>query len=161
VAPDWDNYALIMGGAAGALTGLLFVAVSLNRDRIAGHSGLRRMAAHTLVQFMIPLLLSMALVLPGISATTLGVLLLILALLTGAYMLAGVGRGSALTGDTLEDRLARLLDRVSPNALVVLLMAVAGCLQLAGADGLYWAAGSGVVALVGGVTSAWLFLTHS
>ena len=37
---DWANFAVITGSAAGALTGLLFVAVSLNRDRIVGHAWL-------------------------------------------------------------------------------------------------------------------------
>ena len=36
--PGWENFAVISGSAAGALTGLLFVAVSLNRDRIVGHA---------------------------------------------------------------------------------------------------------------------------
>lgn len=39
--PGWENFAVISGSAAGALTGLLFVAVSLNRDRIVGHAALR------------------------------------------------------------------------------------------------------------------------
>jgi hypothetical protein len=32
---------------------------------------------------------------------------------------------------------------------------------LAGDDGLYWVAASGVLSLVGGVLNAWLFLTRS
>jgi hypothetical protein len=31
VAQDWSNFAVVVGSASGALTGLLFVAVSLNR----------------------------------------------------------------------------------------------------------------------------------
>jgi hypothetical protein len=61
----------------------------------------------------------------------------------------------------LEDRLARLVDKVSPNLVVLVLILVAGCLQLAGDDGLYWVAASSVLSLVGGVINAWLFLTRS
>ena len=43
----WDNFAVISGSAAGALTGLLFVAVSLNRDRIMSHPALRSEAGKT------------------------------------------------------------------------------------------------------------------
>lgn len=43
---------------------------------------------------------------------------------------------------------------------LVVLALVAGCLQLAGVDGLYWIAASSVVCLVSGVFNAWLFLTR-
>jgi hypothetical protein len=49
------GFAEVTGGADGALTGLLFVAVSLNASRIAGHRGLRSSAAQTLVLFLTPL----------------------------------------------------------------------------------------------------------
>jgi hypothetical protein len=123
VAQDWADFAVITGSAAGALTGLLFVAVSLNRERIAGHPALRGQAGQTLVLFMLPLLLSVLLVLPGWSAVALG---------TGLIVLAAV-----------------------------VLILVAGCLQCAGDDGLYWVAASSVLSLVSGVINAWLFLTRS
>lgn len=95
---EWANFAVITGGAAGALTGLLFVAVSLNSQRISRHAGLRAQAGQTLVLF---------------------------------------------------------------SLLVVLVFLVVGsCLQLAGDDGLYWAAASSAMSLIGGVASAWLFLTR-
>ena len=112
---DWANFATVTGSAAGALTGLLFVAVSLNRDRIVGHAGLRAEAAQTLVLFLVALLLAVLLVLPGISARTLGVVLVVVALVSGTAVngripvravaypglgarLAGLGAGSAGLG---------------------------------------------------------------
>jgi len=65
VVQDWSNFAVITGSAASALTGLLFVAVSLNRDRVVKHPALRGQAGQTLVLFVLPLLLSVLLVLPG------------------------------------------------------------------------------------------------
>jgi hypothetical protein len=157
---DWDNFSVIAGGASGALTGLLFVAVSLNRERIARHAGLRSQAAQTLVLFALPLLLSLLLTLPGLSPTALGGWLIVLAVVTGAAMTL-IGRGKAPTGDESEDRLARLVDRASPNLAVLVFVLVAGSLQLAGDDGLYWAAAASAISLIGGVTNAWLFLTRS
>ena len=37
MAVVWSDFATIAGSASGALTGLLFVAVSLNRERIAAN----------------------------------------------------------------------------------------------------------------------------
>jgi hypothetical protein len=161
VAQDWDNFAVIAGSAAGALTGLLFVAVSLNRDRIAGHPALRAQAGQTLVLFLLPLLMSILLVIPRTSPVSLGSEFVVLAAVaaTALTAIAHGGRTSP-TGDDSAARLARLIDRVSPNLLTMLLIVVAGCLQLAGDDGLYWFAAALVLCLVGGVVNAWLFLVR-
>jgi hypothetical protein len=157
---DWANFAVITGSAAGALTGLLFVAVSLNRERIAGHVALRAQAGQTLVLFMLPLLLSILLVLPGLSAEALGAGLIVLAVVA-AVILILIGREKTQAAGATEDVLARLIDKASPNLIAVLLILVAGSLQCAREDGLYWAAASAAMSLVSGVVNAWLFLTRS
>ena len=176
---DWANFATVTGSAAGALTGLLFVAVSLNRDRIVGHVGLRAEAAQTLVLFLVALLLAVLLVLPGMSARTLGVVLVVVALVSGTVLILlgrekpargpdeRRGRPASRDGEparfsylSAEDQLYRLLDTVSPNLFSMLCIIIAGCLQLAGGDGLYWLAAAVVLALGGGVVNAWLFLTR-
>jgi hypothetical protein len=117
-------------------------------------------AAQTLVLFLLALLLALLLVLPGISPRLLETVLVAVAIVSGTILLI-IGRGHEnVTGDGAEDRLARLLDRVSPNLVTMLLLTVAGCLQLAGVNGLYWLAAAEVLALFGGVINAWLFLTR-
>ncbi len=149
----WDNFAVISGSAAGALTGLLFVAVSLNRDRIVGHEALHGEAGQTLVLFLLALLLSLVLVIPGVSVRTLGVVLVAIALVAGTILsLIGrpgrdsigrrdpsqsrdAGRGRGMAGAEpagAADRLARLVDAVSPNLFTVLLITVTGCLSSPG-----------------------------
>ena len=176
---DWADFATVTGSAAGALTGLLFVAVSLNRDRIVGHAGLRAEAAQTLVLFLVALLLAVLLVLPGMSARTLGVVLVVVALVSATTLtLLGhekpdrgrdepQGRPPSRGGERAkfselgaEDQLYRLLDVASPNLFSMLCIIIAGCLQLAGGDGLYWLAAAVILALGGGVVNAWLFLTR-
>src|SRR5262249_50232671 len=130
--------------------------VSLNRERIARHAGLRSQVGQTLVLFSLPLLL----ILPGLSRAALGAWLIALAVVAAAALTA-IGRGKAPAGDASEDRLARLVDRASPTLAVLVFIGIAGSLQLADADGLYWAAASSAMSLIGGVTNAWLFLTRS
>jgi hypothetical protein len=179
VLQEWENFAVITGSAAGALTGLLFVAVSLNRDRIVGHAGLRAEAGQTLVLFIVALLLAVLLVIPGMSASTLGVVLVVVALVSGVTLSLigrnqsrpkrGESRGRPRSRDSerpkfsdlsAEDQLYRLLDAVSPNLLSMLSVLIAGCLLLAGGNGLYWLAAAVLLALGGGVVNAWLFLTR-
>ena len=172
VLPGWENFAVISGSAAGALTGLLFVAVSLNRDRIVGHAALRSEAGQTLVLFLLALLLSLLLVIPGTSPRLLGIVLVVLAVVSGAILIIiGRGRDDAArgrageaaadhAGEAAEDRLARLLDTVSPNLTAMLCITVSGCLEIAGDNGLYWLAAAVVLALGSGVINAWLFLTR-
>ena len=175
----WVNFATVTGSAAGALTGLLFVAFSLNRDRILGHAGLRAEAAQTLVLFLVALLLAVLLVIPGMSARALGIVLVAVALVSGAALIilgrakprsgpdeppgrprSRDGKRSNFSGLSAEDQLYRLLDVVSPNLFSTLCIVIAGCLQLAGGDGLYWLAAAVVLSLGGGVVNAWLFLTR-
>jgi hypothetical protein len=155
----WNDFAVIAGSASGALTGLLFVAVSLNRDRLAAAPALRSEAGQTLVLFLLPLIISIVLVVPGTPAWVLGLELVVIALVSGGAM-ALISYGKHAQGDGAEDRLARLLDSVSPNLATMLLTLVAGAIELAGSDGLYWLVPAIILALVGGVVNAWLFLTR-
>jgi len=154
----WTDLAVIAGSASGALTGLLFVAVSLNRDRLAGHPALQSQAGVTLVLFLLPLITSMVLVIPGTPSWVLGLELVTIAI-ASAVIMGVISPGKPPEGDEPEAVLARLLARFSPNLLTMLLVLVAGAIELAGADGLYWLAPALIAALVTGVANAWLFLT--
>jgi hypothetical protein len=159
VALVWSTFAGIAGSASGALTGLLFVAVSLNRERIAAHPALRAQAGQTLMLFLIALITSIVLAIPGTPDWVLGLELVAIAVVSGAAM-GWLSDGKRPAGEAPEDLLAQLLDRVSPNLLTMLLVLVAGFIELAGADGLYVLAPAIIVALVNGVVNAWLFLTQ-
>lgn len=57
----WSTFAVIAGGAAAALTGLLFVAVSIRIDVIAKSQELRNRAAQTLALFLTVLFIAILL----------------------------------------------------------------------------------------------------
>ena len=154
---EWDTFAVIVGGSAGALVGLLFVAISIHAGRIAESADLRGRAAQTLVIFAALLLIALLLAIPEQSQRVLGVEFLVLAVLVAVALI-------------LLDRLARNTDsprevastvkNVNPSTLTALGIPIAGGLMVAGIE---WADFVLVpvicAAMVGGLTSAYLLLT--
>lgn len=155
---NWSNFGEVVGASSGALVGLLFVAVSFNRDRIARSRSLRASASQTLVLFMLPLVVSILLLTPRQPRWVLGTELMALGV-TGGLILGIEGRGKKFPSTDEESSLERLLGRSSSNLLTTLSMLVAGATFVAGhGGGLYWLLPSVVLALVSGTLHAWWFL---
>jgi hypothetical protein len=124
----WETFAVIVGSSAAALLGLLFVAVSIRVDVIAGSPELRNRAAQTLGLFVMLLFIALLLALPGQKLRLLGAELIGLTAVTAAvlYLLDRRARSGA-SGQPV----GRLLDIVTPNAATsVLLLASAVVLAI-------------------------------
>jgi hypothetical protein len=156
---DWAGFAEMTGGASGALTGLLFVAVSLNASKIAGHRALRASAAQTLVLFLTPLIMAAALLTPGQPDWALGGELIAAGLITSAVLL-GISRVKHHVTVTDDDqRLLALFNRRGTNVMVMLLFVASGVILACGQGaGLYLLLPASLVAQVSGVLNAWYFL---
>jgi hypothetical protein len=152
----WHDFGVTVGGLAGALTGLLFVAVSIKSDTLAKSRSLSSRAAQTLVLFMTTALAAVVVVAPQPGAA-LGGELIALAALSGAALYILDRRG----GHDQSSGVARYIERASPNAITSVFFGVAGLTFLVTAGGgLYWLIPAVVTSLVGGVINAWLFLVR-
>ena len=152
----WGTFATISGGAAAALTGLLFVAVSIRIASVAQSQELRNRAAQTLTLFGTVLIVSVLLAIPGQAYRTLGAELVVLAVLSGAglYILDRRAKGAKS-----DQAIAPILDAVSPNTLTSALLLAAGIVLVLGERaGLYILVALVLAAFVGGIASTWLFL---
>ena len=155
---EWESFAVMAGGASSALTGLLFVAVSINRIAVKESPTLRASAAQTLVLLVTPLPIAAFLLTPGQPQWVLGLELIGLAGVV-ALTLIVVGRSKRQQSPTANSRLAGILDRRSPNLMTSVLLAAAGITYALGVGGgLYWLVPAVLAALLGGALNAWTFL---
>lgn len=154
---DWHDFATMIGGASGALTGLLFVAVSLNANRIAGHAGLRASAVQTLVLFITPLFIAAPLLAPHQPDWLLGAELMAIGLVAGLVLLDNHRVKRALTDEDL--RLINIFNRPAPNVIAMLLVMASGVVLATGQGaGLYLLLPAVIAAFGSGVLNAWFFL---
>ena len=152
----WLSFGEALAAVGGALTGLLFVAVSVKSNVLAASLGLRSRAAQTLVLFLTSVLIAVLLVAPQ-PAAALGWELLAVALVTGTALFILDRRA----GHSSDQGWARYIERFSPNTITAALVAVAGLTFLLKAGGgVYWLIPASVAGLVGGVVNAWLFLVR-
>lgn len=155
----WSDFAVVSGGAAAALVGLLFVAVTLRIDVIARAPDLRSRAAQTLTLFALALMVAIVLTVPGQPGWVLGAEVIAIANVGGAVMLTMNRRALNVSA---PNPIARVLDKFGPNGTTIVLIGVAGILMICKVSwGIYLLVPAELAALVGGVLSAWLFLTSS
>ncbi|HKR71720.1 MAG TPA: hypothetical protein VJT16_23010 [Streptosporangiaceae bacterium] len=154
---EWHDLYVAIAGAAAALAGLLFVAVSINLSRILEFKVLPTRAVETLSIMIGLLLLAVVMLIPGQNRTALGTEILVL--------------GLALTALLLPKRLLIRRNRDEPLSwtLTPLAIVAAGCLPMVaaglsvlagGGGGLYWLVAEIVLGFIGAIMNAWILLVE-
>lgn len=150
----WLSLGEAVAAVAGALTGLLFVALSVRSNAVSASRSLSSRAAQTLVLFMTSVLVAVLLVAPQPSAA-LGAELLAVAAVSGTALIILDRRA----GHSTDRGAVQYIERFSPNMITAVLVGVAGLTFLVKAGGgLYWLIPAVMASLLGGVVNAWLFL---
>jgi hypothetical protein len=154
----WTNYLSVQAGVAAALTGLVFVAVSINLARILEIPGLTGRAAESLLQLFGVVMVSTTVLIPGQRQFAIGLELL----LVGSVLWL-VQAGIQLRSVTILTGQPRLwaTTRVLQTQLASVPFVIAGILLLRGSSqGLYWLGAGCVLSLVAGVASSWILLVE-
>jgi hypothetical protein len=154
----WDGFALMLGSGAAALAGLVFVAVSINVERILRVRGLPGRAGESLVLLIAAVCLCALVLIPRQSGVALGVELLAAGVLTLCILLAiaipGIRAPSRQPATWHATRLVLVFAATLP-------VVVAGTSLLGWvAGGLYWLAAGLLCAIVGATANAWVLLVE-
>jgi len=154
---QWHDMFVAMAGAAAALTGLIFVAVSINLEQVLKYPALPPRAVETLSALIGLLVLSVFVLIPGQSLTALGVEILVLGVAVGTALLVKRIRLPRAAGQPLTWT-------VTPVGVILaaaLPMAAAGISVLVrGGGGLYWLVAALILGFAGAVFNAWILLVE-
>lgn len=156
---EWKDLFVAVAGASAALAGLLFVAVSINVERIIKYEGLPERGLEALTMLLVPLVVSIAGLLPGQSHVALGLeLLAITAALVAMLLRLPIAHQLPEGIETPSQYvLGRRLVRLSGTVLLGI-GALAELFAVAG--GLYWIAAAIVALILGAVVNAWVLLVE-
>jgi hypothetical protein len=161
-SPDaWESFFIAQAGASAALSGLLFVGVSINLSTIAGSTRLVRRALEAFVLLVDVLILSAVALVPDASRAAIGWSLLAISLLAWAI----VSRAHLQVVAASRGAEGSLAPRWSVPAQVFLgqvatIAFVLGAVTLIveGGGGLYWFAPGVIFAYSGALVDAWVLL---
>jgi hypothetical protein len=153
----WAEFTVITGGAAAALVGLLFVAVSIRADLIAQSRSLRSRLAQILTIFLGLLGAAIFVSLPNPAPWVLGIELLVASVLMTVAFIVLNHRAESGERNPLE----KVLDRLNPNITTAVLVGLSGLALILGFEaGLFLLALAAVVGFVGGAIGAWFVLVR-
>jgi hypothetical protein len=155
---EWNTLLAVQAGAAATLTGLIFVAVSINLAKIIAYPGLPSRAAESILQFLQVFFICTAILVPGQPAAAAGIEILAIAVFSWAMqIIAHVRYARSRSG---HPRLWLMIRIVQTQLASVPL--VVGAIYLLGGwpAGLYWLVPGFVFSLVAGVANAWVLLVE-
>jgi hypothetical protein len=151
---EWSNFLVAELGAAAALTGLLFVAVSINLARILAYSHLPARAAESLMTLVSVLFVTTFALIPRQSAESCGIEIAATGVFVWAFQTLALLR-------TRKNRHQWYTVRVLMNQIPPIPFVIAGVL-LAGSrsSGMYWIVPGTLLSFVAGIFGAWVLLVE-
>ena len=158
-AATWTPAFAAIAGASAALTGLLFVAISINLGPIIKGPALVPRAIEVLVLLTAVLVLSTLLLMPSMTAAALGIEVLSITLVAEALVTVIQIRSVGRLPSAVTPRGFAL--RVLGGQVGLILLLIGGVSLLAqSGGGLYWVVPGMAFAMVSAIVGAWVLLVE-
>jgi hypothetical protein len=153
---EWQTFFSVHAECAATLTGLVFVAVSINLKTILNSPGLPGRAAESLAQFLQVFFICSAVLIPGQSAEVLAAEVMVIAFLGWALQTASqVAYARSRSGHPKS----WLLTRITLTQLGSIPLFVGAVSVLKGSStGIYWLLPGFFVSFLAGILNAWILL---
>lgn len=153
---QWSTYFSAQVGAGAALSGLVFVALSINLRQILSASSLVGRAAEALLVLLLPVIVGLLALAPSTSGASASPILVFI-LVVGAAVVVIIVRARHDTGRSTRDYALRVIF----VAGAVLVEAMGGLLVVTQSSaGPAWLADGGIVCMLAGVAEAWVLLVE-
>ncbi len=153
---EWQTLLAVEAGASATLTGLVFVAVSINLARILETPGLSGRTAESILQFLQVFFICTAALVPGQPGMALATEILIIAVISGAIQSLGHIRYA-------RSRLGHprfwLVTRILQTQLAAIPFVIGGIMMFFDVPAaMYWLVPGFAFSFVAGVANAWVLL---
>ena len=159
MAGSWESFFVAQVGASAALTGLVFVALSINLSRIIGDEVLIGRAGEALTLLLLPVLLGLLSLMSDVSVETVGAWCLGVSLVGFFVLNRLLLRVRAEAWRTRPH--AEFVGRIVAVEAAIVPMVVGAAVLLSGSvSGFDWIAVGGVACLVVGIGDAWVLLVE-
>jgi len=155
---EWTTFLTVQAGASATLTGLVFVAFSINQSKIMEYPGLPGRAAESLLQFLEVFFISTVALIPRQPEWILAI----------EFLVIGIGFWSAQVFGQVRYLMLRaghphwwFVNRAVLSVFGAVPFLIAGIALLMGAPGaLYWLVPGFVFSFMGGIVGAWVLLVE-
>jgi hypothetical protein len=155
---DWNNYLTAETGAAATLTGLVFVAMSINLSRVLSTPGLTGRAAESLLQLFGALMVSTCALIPRQPAVALGAEVLAIGLI---LWFMGTGFQIHYIRRNPGNPWLWVVSRILNTHISNVPFCIAGVLLMRDSPaGLYWLVPGFLFSLFAGIMGAWVLLVE-
>lgn len=152
---EWSDLFVAVAGASAALAGLLFVAVSINLDRIISERGLPERALEAVLMLVAVLVIAIIGLIPGQSDGLFGVEMFLAAAALGFAILKPIrAQPTHAPRNYVFGRWALRLTGTVP------LLIGAASVMIGDGGGLYWVVAGMVFAILAAVANAWVLLVE-